>query len=403
MMFHLEKRTPRSNVYRVLIKGAYVAAICFVMFAAVRCIEPFKLEGVSSNPDFLVVDGFLNATDGIVTVKLTKALGIQEEGQEYPVVLGADVRIIADDGVEYPLQFGDVNSDFPNTYFAQDLTFDTDKKYKLQIIAGLQYESDFTSIQIAAPVESLEFEALDDDVRILVNSAESPASSQYYRWRYEEAFQYNAPLFSSWYMDEEREMIFRTPEQWVYICYNAAPSNEILISSSGELSSNAIRNREIKRVSRGSIKLTRMYTLNVKQMALTEEAYTYWLNLYKTTENTGGLFDPLPGQIFGNIRCVSDPDQSVIGFFSASTVEEKRIWISRADLPQAYVNYRHPFCGVDTVLIPDLEFIAPGTIFGQEVLNNFGFTEGYTISTHSCLDCSFFMRGGTTTKPEYWP
>ncbi len=405
-MVRYQKRIPYSSAYRSIIKAVSLSVIAIVLFITTRCVEPYTLEGVSSTPDFLVVDGFIDATEGTVTVKLTKALGIQSE-EDYPVVAGANVSVVSEDGDEYLLQFAnpDLNPEFEDTYFAEGITFDTSEKYKLRITGGPGqsiYESDFITIQVAAPIESLDFRADDEEVRIYVNSAESSSASQYFRWRYEEAFQYNSPLFSSWYMDDERNMVYRSPEEWVYTCYKEDPSNEILISSSGELTSNVIRNREIKRVSRSSVKLMRTYSLNVKQMALTEDAYTYWLNLYKTTESTGGLFDPLPGQIFGNIRSVSNPNEMVIGYFSGSTIEQKRLFISRADLPQGYVNYRAPFCDQDTVYLVDLEFITPGTIFGNSIVDNFGNIQAYTISTVSCLDCRAFLRG-TTTKPEYWP
>ncbi len=401
MMFHPGNRIAAIN--RLLMKGACVSAIGLLLFAAVRCIEPFALEGVSSNPDLLVVDGFLNATEGKVTVRLTKALGVQSVGS-YPVVTGADVKIISEDGTEIPLQWGHFTDppEYQALYYAEGISIDHAKKYKLRINIGNIYESEFVEIQVAAPIQSIEYQAQDEYLRIYVNSAEFPGASKYYRWRYEETFEYNAPLFSSWYMDENREMIYRTPEEWVYICYRQDPSYEILISSSTDLSSNVIRNREIKRVPRESIKLSRMYSLNVKQMGLTEEAYTYWLNLYKTTENTGGLFDPLPGQVYGNIKCISNPDLKAVGFFSGSTVEEKRFWLERTELPRGFATYRPAFCEQDTVFVPDLQFYSPGSIFGTSIVDMFGNIVGYTTSSYSCLDCRFYLQG-TTTKPEFWP
>lgn len=403
-MFHLINKIRRNNVNRLLMKGACVFVIGLLLFAAVRCIEPFELEGVSSNPDLLVVDGFINVTEGKVTVRLTKALGVQSE-EGYTVVTGADVKIISEDGTEFPLQWGHYTDppEYQALYYAEGISVDHGKKYKLWINAGEIYESEFVEIQVAAPIQSIEYEAHDEDLRIYVNSAESPEASQYYRWRYEETFEYNAPLYSSWYMDENREMIYRPTDESVYICYRQDPSNEILVSSSTELSTNVIRNREIRRLPRESIRISRLYSLNVKQMALTEEAYTYWLNLYKTTENTGGLFDPLPGQVYGNIKCVSDPELKVVGFFSGSTIEQKRLWIDRSDLPRGFAVYRPAYCEQDTISVADLQFRSPGSIFGQSIMDMFGNVSGYTYSSVSCLDCRYYLSGGTTTKPEFWP
>jgi hypothetical protein len=385
--------------------------ILFLGLAVVvaACIEPYALEGVESDPDFLVVDGFIDATNLAATVKLSRAIGLDDDSF-YPAIRNARVAIESESGNEILLQQVDLTQNpgyDTGTYLAYDIPINMAERYRLKIElnngAGKQYLSDYITIEKAAPIESVEWDTAGDDVRILVNTVETNENSRFYRWRYDETWEYNAPFYSAYYMDAEREMIFRPNNEQIYICYREVPSFEILIGSSQNLNSNVIRNYPLKLVPRNSIKLSRTYSINIKQYGLTEDAYTYWLNLYKTTESTGGLFDPMPGQIFGNIKSVTDPTEMVIGYFSASTVEEKRIFINRAELPPEFFNYRHPFCEIDTILNENLSFVAPGSTFyyaiydltGREII-------GYSISSLSCLDCRRF-GGGATTKPDYWP
>jgi hypothetical protein len=386
----------------------WILIIGFAVIVA-ACVESYTLEGVESNPNFLVVDGFIDATGRTAIVKLSRAISLNG-GRQYPAVSNARVAIESESGDEIILEQVDLHQ-YPGydtgTYLVQNLEIDASKQYKLTIGlnngAGKKYESDFVTVEKAAPIESLEWDILGENVRILVNTKESSENSRFYRWRYDETWEYNAPLYSTYYMDADKEMIFRPPTEQIYQCYREDPSFEILIGSSQNLSTNVLRNYPLRYIPRTSIKLSRLYSINVRQYGLTEEAYTYWLNLYKTTESTGGLFDPMPGQVFGNIHAVNASDDMVVGYFSASTVEEKRIFINRSDLPRGFLNYLQPFCDVDTVLIPDLEFEDPGTIFYNAIYDAMGFNiVGYTRSAPICLDCRRY-GGGTLVKPEYWP
>jgi hypothetical protein len=62
-----------------------------------------------------------------------------------------------------------------------------------------------------------------------------------------------------------------------------------------------------------------------RQYPLTEQGYTYWLTVQKNSQSLGGLFDLQPAQIKGNLHCITNSANPVIGFISASTVQEKRI------------------------------------------------------------------------------
>ncbi len=53
----------------------------------------------------------------------------------------------------------------------------------------------------------------------------------------------------------------------------------------------------------------------VEQMRISEDMYNYLNLLITQTAFVGGPFDPPPAPIPSNIRCLSDPDEKVYGFF----------------------------------------------------------------------------------------
>ena len=161
----------------------------------------------------------------------------------------------------------------------------------------------------------------------------------------------------------------------------------------------------LQTIPRSSQKLQHRYSIDVRQMALTEEAYTYWLNLFKTTENVGGLFDPMPGEVIGNFTKHWDPSARVIGYFSASTIHEQRIFITPGDLPLEFRTFRAPFCALDTVLLEELPGIGTsGTLLVGELYSQSGLPVliGYLAGTVTCVDCRSTHKG-TTEKPSFWP
>ncbi len=141
----------------------------------------------------------------------------------------------------------------------------------------------------------------------------------------------------------------------------------------------------------------------VKQYALSREAFEYWQILKKNTESTGTIFDPQPSQLQGNIRCLSNPQEPVIGFVIASTVEQKRTFIAGRDLSYRFINPGYEYCELDTIPnSPNLiiEKFQDGTFVPVLSLGGpLGITD-YTYSYKNCVDCR--EKGGINIRPDFW-
>lgn len=59
----------------------------------------------------------------------------------------------------------------------------------------------------------------------------------------------------------------------------------------------------------------------LQQYALNEESYAYYKGLRELLSSEGRMFDPIPGQLHGNIRCVNDPSKLALGFFEVSAMQ----------------------------------------------------------------------------------
>lgn len=65
------------------------------------------------------------------------------------------------------------------------------------------------------------------------------------------------------------------------------------------------------------------FWVTVNKYNLNKPAYEYYLDIYDQLSAQGRLFDPTPSQINGNLRCTSNPDKKVFGFFEISSAEKR--------------------------------------------------------------------------------
>ncbi len=70
------------------------------------------------------------------------------------------------------------------------------------------------------------------------------------------------------------------------------------------------------------------HALIVRQFSLTDEAAAFYQGMKEQLESEGRLFDPIAVQLVGNVKCVSDPGQPVLGLFDVSSVHS-----------DSYINY----------------------------------------------------------------
>jgi hypothetical protein len=95
------------------------------------------------------------------------------------------------------------------------------------------------------------------------------------------------------------------------------------------------------------------YSILVKQYALTEDGYHYYQILKKNTESLGSIFDAQPSELTCNFHSLQDPTEIVIGFFSASSVVQKRIFIDKSQ-----VNWNFIYNGRSCDLMPYTSFLS---------------------------------------------
>lgn len=63
--------------------------------------------------------------------------------------------------------------------------------------------------------------------------------------------------------------------------------------------------------------------------SVSKETHTYWKRLEDQRKLSGGIFDKVPAQVVGNLKCTSDPTQEVLGYFMVGGLTQKRLVVDR--------------------------------------------------------------------------
>jgi hypothetical protein len=193
---------------------------------------------------------------------------------------------------------------------------------------------------------------------------------------------------------------FHHVDTTIYKCWGSQSSTSIILGSSEKLSTDVIY-LPIHFVEPASEKLSVLYSFNVKQYAMSQDAYLFMQKMKKNTEQVGSLFDPQPSQVSGNIKCLTDANEPVVGFVEVTEEQTKRIFIYNSQVPgwgysvscQQYIINNT----VDDMNMSggDLYPTVPQTLgpFGEVVTF-------YAANMESCMDCT---TRGVNRKPVYWP
>lgn len=372
--------------------------LIFFLLILSACVEPFDSPVNSLPNSYLVVEGIIS--NGKSTFQLSRTTHLNEGNGIMET--NAQVYIENESGTQSYV----LDEKEEGVYEAiLDLNQEDQYRLKIHTTNESEYVSDFVSLVASPEIDSITWEAVNDDVvQLYVTTHDPENNTRYYRWTYEETWQYRSPFYSNLdYVDGE--IVSRDfTNNAIFDCWQSASSTNILVNSTVRLQEDVVYKQPLLAINTNSnSRLDAKYSMLVKQYALTKEAFEYWDLLKKNSENLGTLFDPQPSQLPGNLHCTTQPDEPVLGFVSAGAVAEKRLFIRRSEIPIFIPYNRNPSCVIDTIpAFPSAieNAFAPGDTIPLNPVYGFGGLEGYEASSAFCVDCR--KRGGTNIEPDFW-
>ena len=385
--FRFNSKKNYNLVYKSKMKLILPLIALIIQLIISGCVEEFTPARYGTH-FLLVVNGLITNQPEVYTVRLSWSI---PPGEAISVPLpGCNVKVHDDLGHIY--QF--TESSTPGTYNSDINTFQgvVGRKYKLHIETNnstpthYSYESVWVEMKEVPPIDSLYYEkvlikeATQEEVKqegcqIYFNTFDPSGDCRFYRWDYTETWKIEIPYSN---------VINR-------ICWVTENSQKINIKNTSILSEDKVYRYPILFISNETDRLSIRYSINVNQYSLSENEFEYWEKLQNVTQNTGGLYDIIPSSLTGNLFCVEDPEENVLGYFGVSARTSKRIYIDEV------------FWGLKNIYYPeclDIERELWTAVSGENewwwIINYYGLW----VTFHKwCGDCT---ARGTTIKPDFW-
>ncbi|MEO5595448.1 MAG: DUF4249 domain-containing protein [Chitinophagaceae bacterium] len=372
-----------------------VYALLFFMFT--QCKKPFEPAVLTRDDNYLVVDGFINTSPGgITTIILSRTKNLTDTVVNIPEH-GAKAVVQNAAGISYPLQETGTNGN----YISNPITLDNNGQYKIVITTAdnNQYQSDLVTAKKTPAIDSVAWRQGGKGVNLYVNTHDPANNTRYYRWEYIQTWEYHSQLETIWGVANGLAYL-RTPAEQVHICYNTTMSSDILTGTSAALSQDVISDGLLGTILQNDSTLQYRSSFLVRQYALTPAAYFYWQIIQKNSAQLGTLFDLQPSQLEGNIHSLTNANEPVVGYMSATTLQEKRIAINNSDLQNWQSAPGSYNCTIADVPQNPANFLIvdyPDTSYAPWYYVSMG---PLKLGKKVCLDCT--LSGGVNVKPSFW-
>jgi Domain of unknown function (DUF4249) len=360
------------------------------------CVTKFVPE-INDNQDLLVVEGMITDQPVVNTIRLSRSIPLGNREDVIPLS-GCSVIISDDYDNSYNL-----TEDEPGTYVTDPSEFCgiVGRSYTLKIFTNrassynFSYQShsmemipvpaiDSIFYEKAVIEEESEYRMLKEGCQIYLSTYDPTDNCKYYKYDYTETWEFHIPFLD-------------VPNR---ICWASNNSSSIQLKNTSVLSENKIDRFPIKFISHETDRLSIKYSMLIDQYSLNDEEFVYWDKMRNVTQDVGSLYDITPASIPGNIYCIEDPGERVLGFFSVSAKTSKRFFIddSFSGLKDQYTG---SICNLDTTEfnllfpIPELPKNVWVVIDGLMDFPPFRIT----TSNINCYDCT---TQGTLVEPLFW-
>ncbi len=408
-----------------LIMKKSITLLLLAAIAAISCRKPYDPPAITKPNGYLVVEGTINSGADSTFIKLSRTINISSNAQ-ISSELHAVVSVQGDQGTFYPLtEMGN------GKYSCAGLNLDNAHQYRLSIKTtdNKQYQSAYMTELNSPAIDSVSWDtkgALNvPGVNIYVNTHDPSGKVLYYRWTYNETWAFHASFSSCCYTNGDT-ILPRNAKMDITDCWQSDTSSNIILGSSAKLSKDVILKAPVTQVVSTAEKLETTYSILVTQYALTADGYNFYKNVRLTSQGLGGIFDAEPSQINGNITCVSNPAEPVIGYIGVGATTKQRIFITTAQLPSWAAIPFYPGCTIFMIGVPPHECCSYGVGGFNEVDEYINYLSssffkgttslplvpvapiglpgqpptGYTATERQCADCT--LRG-TNKKPAFFP
>lgn len=378
---------------------------CAALICLCSCKQIYDPHIETKTTGLLVVEGFINSGQGSTTIRLSRSTSL--ENTVFKPELNAQVSVEGEDGSSFIL-FNNGNGSYTNA----QIPLNNVVKYRLDIVTsdGKEYASDYTPVKYTPPIDSITWQRENDGLRLYANARDPQNDSKYYQWKYEETWEIHSAFYTSIIYTRDPTtnavsgLVYRfpdhSPDTLLHKCWSTLNSSTITLGSTEKLTADIVY-LPIQYIEPHSEKLSVLYSINLRQYAISHDNYLFLQKMKKNTEQLGTIFDPQPSEISGNIHCLTNPGEIVIGFVEVTEEQVRRVFIYNSQIPGWGYD---PNC-IEVVTDNNLDSIKkyasdlyPTLPYSLDPFG--GILKFSATNDKNCMDCTF---RGVNQKPDFWP
>ena len=331
----------------------------FFLLIVAACIDPLKVDVLSVDRR-LVVDGLITDKPGPYQVKLFYSNRLSTTNlNPYEPVINAAVFIVDDFNNSFALSEIE-----PGTYQTSpnELKGEVGRSYyvKIQTPDGGEYQSSPQELVSAGEIKSVYFQfekdglpgnqsgTFIDALKVFIDAKGEKGKQNLFRWRWTTVFKAKSypelktkstpggeiptPEPCSGFIYQNRRLI-QVGECTCCICWSYNYSSGVKVSQNDFVTDNEFNNQDLGKIPVTSMNFYDRYYIEAEQLSLSDEAYDFWSLVEKQQAGSTDLFQPNAIKIKGNISCLSNPEEEVLGFFGVSGSSTRSMFIDEAEIP----------------------------------------------------------------------
>jgi hypothetical protein len=389
-------------MYRAYLLLLLPAILCW--FAG--CVERYYPAEDDLKTGTLVINAHLTDQAGRQLIEISRSLTLIFPSSD--PVSGCFAEVIREDG-----EFREFLEERPGFYGCDldEAFLQTGMSYMVHVITpdGKEYESGFDRLRpvpvidsIYYEVETASYETESDStagIRFFLDFTYNDEAYDYIRWEVTETYEFHNPDMEAFIWDVDFSYYMLPDTSNYRVCYITKQLAEIHSMALNYLDFGSYIKKPFAFVPniQQEQKLKHKYSVLIKQFSMGEEAFYYWNELKKTSQEQGFLFDRQPALLKSNIYNVNDDTETILGFFSMSGVTENRAFATKPE-------------GLDLSLYSWYCFPVikgPGGWVTRDDLPKYyarAWRDGVSVRAevnHHCVDCREY-KNSTHIAPDFW-
>ena len=370
-----------------------------LLVIALGCKDEFILE-TDKYDQIMVIDGMVSNEPGPYTINISITAPINSD--ENTPLKGCTVTLYENTGKYEILTEAEPGKYVTSLGGIQGII---GKEYSISIINpdGVEYSSDFQELKQPVDIENLYYEK-DTTIsnnypfeipgyQFYIDTEMATTQDNYFLWSMTETFEYDSDHAFYAYENGSFFMLNYPKLMNVRICWKTQKINCLFTGNTSNLNTPKIMHQPLHFVSTETKKLSKRYSVLLKQYTIDENTYNYWQNMEKLSSQENFLVATQPYNLVGNIKNINNSKEKVYGYFNVASATQKRIFADKTDQEMFY-----SLCGVITDPIeiafykannPPPWYWAIQTESGEIGITGLG-----------CINCT--EEGGTIERPSFW-